>query len=123
MKAQLAQLSTAARDVPGGDAGNARRRRQSNRGVHTMLSLEKNLKTMKETKPENELMQILMSEIHKYPECHECNYVIGVAIRQNRRASYDCNWYPEWIVIDGSQLECPHALEITKQLQAQFDLA
>jgi hypothetical protein len=88
-----------------------------------MLSLQKNLTSTKETKPENELMQILMSEIYKYLECPECNHVIGVAIRQNRRASYDCNWYPEWIGIDGRRFKCSHALEITKQLQAQFDLA
>jgi hypothetical protein len=88
-----------------------------------MLSLENNLKTMKETKPENELMQILMSEIHKYPECRECNHVISVAIRQNRRVSNDCNWYPEWIGLDGRRFKCFHPLEITKRLQAQFDLA
>jgi hypothetical protein len=83
----------------------------------------KNLTTTKEMKPRIELMQILLSEIRKYPECSECDQVISVAIRQNRRASSDCNWYPEWIVSDGSRLKCSHALEITKQLQAQFDLA
>jgi len=79
--------------------------------------------TTKEMKPRIELMQILLSEIRKYPECSECDQVISVAIRQNRRASSDCNWYPEWIVSDGSRPKCSHALEITKQLQAQYQLA
>jgi hypothetical protein len=83
----------------------------------------KNLTTTKEIKPQIELVQMLLSEIRKYPECSECDHVISVAIRQNRRASSDCNWYPEWIVIDGNRPKCSHALEITKQLQAQFDLA
>jgi hypothetical protein len=81
--------------------------------------MEKILTTTKETKFQNELMQILMSEIRKYPECDN---IISVAIRQNRQASDYCNWHAEWIV-EGDQVECPHALEITKQLQAQFDLA
>jgi hypothetical protein len=85
--------------------------------------MDKSLTTTKEMKPRIELMQILLSEIRKYPECPECDQVISVAIRQNRRASSDCNWYPEWIVSDGSRLKCSHALEITKQLQVQFDLA
>ena len=86
-------------------------------------AMENKSTTTKETKPQNALMRVLMSEIRKYPECPECDNVISVAVRQNRRASYHCNWYAEWIVIDGGQLKCPHALEITKQLQAQFDLA
>jgi hypothetical protein len=79
--------------------------------------------TTKETKSKNELMQVLLAEIRNYSECPKCNLVISVAVRQNRRASSECNWYAEWIVIEGGQLKCPHALEITKQLQARFDLA
>jgi hypothetical protein len=79
--------------------------------------------TTKEKKSQNELVQVLLAEIRNYPECSECNLVISVAVRQNRRASSQCNWYAEWIVIEGDQLKCPHAVEITKQLQARFDLA
>jgi len=75
--------------------------------------------TTKETKPHKELIEMLMSEIRKYPECND---IISVAVRQNRRALHNSNWYAEWIMID-DQMACPHALEITKQLQAQFDLA
>jgi hypothetical protein len=75
--------------------------------------------TTKETITRMELLKILMYEIRKYPEC---DHIISVAIRQTRRAFDDCNWYAEWIVED-NQLKCPHALEITKYLQAQFDIA
>lgn len=85
--------------------------------------MENNWTTTKETRPQVALVRVLLSEIRKYPECPECKNVISVAVRQNRRALYHSNWYAEWIVTDGSQLKCPHALEITKQLQAQFDLA
>jgi hypothetical protein len=85
--------------------------------------METDQTTTKETKSQNELMQALLAEIRNYPECPNCNLVISVAVRQNRRASSQCNWYAEWIVIDGGLLKCPHALEITKQLQTRFDLA
>jgi hypothetical protein len=75
--------------------------------------------TTKETKPRMELLKILMYEIRKYPEC---DHIISVAVRPSRRASDHCNWYAEWIVED-NQIKCPQALEITKQLQDQFDLA
>ena len=84
--------------------------------------METDQTTTKETKSQNGLAQALLAEIRNYSECSACNLVISVAVRQNRRASYDCNWYAEWIVIGGGQLKCPHALEITKQLQARFDL-
>ena len=38
------------------------------------------------------------------------------------RSITDADRDPEWIVSDGSRPKCSHALEITKQLQAQFDL-
>jgi hypothetical protein len=85
--------------------------------------METDQPTTKETKSQNELVQALLAEIRNYLECPKCNHVISVAVRQNRRASSQCNWYAEWIVIDGGLLKCPHALEITKQLQARFDLA
>jgi hypothetical protein len=85
--------------------------------------MEADQTTTKETKSQNELVQALLAEIRNYSECPKCNLVISVAVRQNRRASSQCNWYAEWIVSDGGQLKCPHALEITKQLQARFDLA
>jgi len=73
----------------------------------------------KETKPRAELRDILMYEIRKSPECSQ---VISVVIKTTRRNLDCCNWYAEWILED-RRLKCPRAVEISKQLQAQFDLA
>jgi len=75
--------------------------------------------TTKETKPQTELREILMNEIRKYSECSQ---VISVVIKPTRRNLDCCNWYAEWILED-RRLKCPRAVEISKQLQAQFDLA
>ena len=73
----------------------------------------------KETRTREELAQILMSEIRKYPEC---NHVVDVAITPPvQRAPDQCNWDAGWIV-SGNQIACRHAWEIARQLQARFDL-
>ena len=60
-----------------------------------------------------------MYEIRKYPEC---NHVIDVAIRRpTQHYPHDCNWNAAW-VSNSNQIICPHAYEIARQLQVQFDL-
>ena len=74
----------------------------------------------KETKTRAELINLLMQELRKHPECA---HVVNVAItRPAQRAPHHPNWDATWTVYR-NQVVCPAAFRIASELQAQFNLA
>ena len=69
----------------------------------------------KEKKTERELIELLMAELRKHPECA---HVMDVTIIRPTSQ----NWQAAWVV-DGIEMACRRAFSIADELQAKFDLA
>jgi hypothetical protein len=73
----------------------------------------------KQKKTEAELVDLIMTEIRKRPEC---NHIMSVAItRPPQQASHHPNWDAAF-TINGNEIPPERAFMIVRELRAQFDL-
>lgn len=73
----------------------------------------------KQSRTASELAEILMAEIRKYPEC---GHIVSVAVTPPMmQGVHGANWNATWQV-KGNEPVGPHAGQITRRLQSQYDL-